>query len=91
MIDLMAYLGGIFLMISFVPQVVRTWNRKSAEDISLWMLLLTLISSVFYQIYAVMLHLTPVIIMNGVFLVLVVLLMVLKLVFDGYLKDAFDL
>ena len=86
MIDLMAYLGGSFLMACYLPQIVRTWRTKKAEDLSMWMLVLTLGSAVFYEIYAIMLDLIPVIVMNGVFLVLVFIQLLLKLVFDRRVK-----
>ena len=82
MIDLMAYLGGSFLMVCYLPQIVRTWRTKKVEDLSMWMIVLTLGSAVFYEIYASMLDLIPVIVMNGVFLVLVFIQLLLKLVFD---------
>ena len=80
-IDLMGYLGGIFLMISFLPQVVKTWKTKEADQISIFLLLLTLLSGIFYNIYAYMLDLLPVIIMNSIFVVLVVVQLILTLRF----------
>ena len=79
--DLTGYLGGLFLMISLIPQVYRTWRLKESDQISIVLLLLTLISAVFYEIYAVLLALTPVIIMNGVFFVLVTIQLILTLRF----------
>ena len=81
-VDLMAYLGGGFLMVCFVPQIVKTWRSKKAEELSLWMTVLTIMSALFYEIYAIMLDLLPVIIMNGAFLLLACIQLVLKLVFD---------
>ena len=82
MIDLMAYLGGGFLMVCFVPQIVKTWRSKKAEDLSLWMIVFTIMSALFYEIYAIMLDLLPVIIMNGAFLFLACIQLMLKLAFD---------
>ena len=73
-------------MVCYLPQIVRTWRTKKVEDLSLWMIVLTLVSTVFYEIYAIMLDLTPVIVMNGVFLVLVFIQLLLKLVFDRRVK-----
>ena len=80
-IDLMGYLGGIFLMISFLPQVIKTWKSKEADQISIFLLLLTLFSGIFYNIYAFMLDLLPVIIMNSIFVVLVIVQLILTLRF----------
>ena len=78
-IDLMGYLGGIFLMISFLPQVIKTWKSKEADQISIFLLVLTLLSGIFYNIYAFMLHLVPVIVMNSIFIVLVLIQLVMTL------------
>ena len=80
-IDLMGYLGGIFLMISFLPQVVKTWKTKEADQISIFLLILTLLSGVFYNIYAFMLDLIPVIVMNSIFIVLVLIQLIMTLRF----------
>ncbi len=86
MIDLMAYLGGSLLMACYLPQIFKTWHTKKAEDLSTWMIVLMIASAVFYEIYAIMLDLIPVIVMNGVFLVLVFIQLLLKLVFDRRVK-----
>ena len=70
-VDMFAYLGGFFLMISFLPQVIRSVRTRKTDDISLLLLCFTLVSGVFYELYAYFLSLTPVIIMNGLFLLLV--------------------
>ena len=80
-IDLMGYLGGIFLMISFLPQVIKTWKSREADQISIFLLVLTLLSGVFYNIYAYMLDLIPVIVMNTIFIVLVAIQLVFTLRF----------
>ena len=72
MIDLFGYLGGIFLMISFIPQVYKSWKLKETDQISIFLLLITLLSAVFYELYAFYLGLIPVLIMNGIFGLVVV-------------------
>ena len=79
LIDMAGYLGGIFLMISFLPQVIKTWKTKEADQISMLLIVLTLISALFYNIYAFMLDLTPVIIMNSIFFILVFLQLILTI------------
>ncbi len=82
MADLFAYAGGVLLMVSYVPQVFKTWRTKAAGDLSLLMLTTTVAQGFCYEVYAVMLNLTPVVIMNGVFLAVVVFQVLLKLVYD---------
>ncbi|MEM9381809.1 MAG: PQ-loop domain-containing transporter [Planctomycetota bacterium] len=82
MIELVGYAAGALLMLSFLPQVVQTILTREAGDISLWMLSITLGSAVLYEVYAAMLGLVPVLVMNGVFGLLVALEIALKLRFE---------
>lgn len=65
--DIIAYIAGVILMISFIPQIIKTKKTKKVDDLSLTMLLTTFVSSTLYEIYSIMLNLIPVIIMNGIF------------------------
>lgn len=76
-VDIIGFAAGFFLMISFLPQVVLTMKTKKADDISLLLLTFTLISGILYEIYAMMLSLFPVIVMNGIFTLLVIWQMIL--------------
>ncbi len=78
-IELTGYLGGIFLMFSFLPQVIKTWRVKEADQISILLLVLTLLSALFYNAYAYFLNLTPVLVMNTIFAVLVIIQLVLTI------------
>ena len=71
MLDLIGYTAGFFLMWSFLPQVIKTATTRTTEGLSVSMLVITLISGILYEIYAYMLGLTPVIIMNGIFVLTV--------------------
>ena len=82
--DIVGYFAGICLAFSFLPQVVKTYRSKTAEDVSRGLLLLSLGSAVGYEYYAWQLGLIPVVVMNGVFLVLVIVEIILKLKYDGW-------
>ena len=77
--ELVGYVAGILLMCSFLPQVIKTFRVKHADDVSLWMLLITLASALLYEIYSWQLGLVPVFIMNGIFALLVLTEIGLKL------------
>lgn len=87
MVDLIGYIAGFLAMITFLPQVVKTLRTKKADDISLWMLLLTLLANIFYEIYAVILNLTPVIIMIGIMSIIVILQIALTLKYKNRLTN----
>ena len=45
---LLGFLAGIFTTIAFPPQVIKTWNAKSAEDFSLIMFILFILGVVLW-------------------------------------------
>lgn len=81
-IDLLAYAAGTITAVCFLPQIYQTLRTRRANDVSLSMLLLTIASLILYEIYALVLSLWPVVIMNAVALVLVGVEVILKLYFD---------
>jgi len=80
-IDLFGYLGSFLSCITFIPQVYRTWQTKSAGDLSLTMLFIVLTSTVVWLVYAFALMLWPVIICNGIMFVLVAMLIYFKVTY----------
>ena len=80
MVEFIGYLAGFIAMWTFLPQVARTLKTKKSDDISLWMLALTLMSNILYEIYAIYLGLIPVIVMMGLMslVVLVQIFLTLK-------------
>ena len=77
--DLIGYMAGLLLALCFLPQVIKTWRTGDARDVSLVMLLLSFASAILYEVYAGLLGLWPVLIMNGLFGVLVAVEIVLKI------------
>ena len=57
MVEFIGYLAGFIAMVTFLPQVIRTLRIKKSDDISLWMLSLTLLANALYEIYAIALSL----------------------------------
>ena len=81
-VDLIGYAAGAILAICFLPQVWQTWKTRRADDVSFWMIVLTLLSAVLYEVYAALLGLWPVVIMNGIFGILVAIQLGLKILFS---------
>lgn len=78
-IELIGYLGGIFIMISFIPQVIKSYKTRSVEDLSVAMIGATIIGSIFWVIYGYLIQSTPVFIMNAVFGLIVCYQLYLKI------------
>ncbi len=85
MIEAIGYIAGFLAMITFLPQLIKTVRSKSADDISMLMLLLTLATNVLYIIYGALLRLYPIVIMVGIMTCTVILQILLKM---KYRNDA---
>ena len=77
--ELIGYLGGIFIMISFVPQVIKSYKTKSVSDLSLWMIIATLVGTIFWVIYGYLINSKPIIVMNIIFGVIFLFQLFLKI------------
>ena len=82
--------AAVCTTISFVPQLVRVWRRKSAWDISLTMFLLFSMGVALWLVYGLLIASYPVIAANAVTLTLAVAILVLKLRYDSRKPTATD-
>jgi MtN3 and saliva related transmembrane protein len=76
--DVIGYIGGIFIMISFIPQVVKSYKTKSVKDLSTLMIIATLIGTAFWITYGLLIKALPVILMNSLFEFIVLFQLFLK-------------
>jgi MtN3 and saliva related transmembrane protein len=67
---------------AFVPQVVRVWRLKRADEISLVTFLAFAVGTSVWLVYGFLIDSIPVIVANGVTLVLALTIVVLKLSYD---------
>ena len=81
--DLIGYLGGFFIMISFIPQVIKSYKTKSVKDLSMTMIITTIIGSIFWVTYGVIIKSMPVAIMNGIFGLIVINQFYLKIRYNN--------
>jgi MtN3 and saliva related transmembrane protein len=81
MIQWIGIVAGFLTTISFVPQILRTWRRQSADDLSLTMLVTFTVGVFGWLVYGLLSHQFPVVAANGVMLVLAVLLLGMKVRF----------
>ena len=76
--DALGYTAAVFATGSFVPQVIKTWRTRSAEDLSYLMLITHIIGMALWLVYGIMIQATPVVAANTVAILLDVALLVLK-------------
>jgi MtN3 and saliva related transmembrane protein len=73
--------AGALTTIAFVPQLLKTWKSRSAEDVSLGMLI-TFCTGVFlWFLYGLFIRSLPVILANAVTLLLAGTILVLKITY----------
>ncbi|WP_084186736.1 SemiSWEET transporter [Andreprevotia chitinilytica] len=80
--DLLGLAAGICTTIAFVPQVWMVWRSRSAKDISLGMYCIFVTGVVLWFVYGFVIHDLPVIVANGVTLLLAGAVLLMKLRFD---------
>jgi len=74
--------AAVCTTISFLPQLVRVWRRKSARDISLTMFLLFSFGVACWLIYGLGIGSGPIAVANAVTLALALAILALKLRYD---------
>jgi len=75
-------IAAVCTTISFVPQLVRVWQRKSASDISLSMFLLFSFGVACWLVYGIGIGSAPITAANAVTLALALAILTLKLRYD---------
>ena len=72
------YLGGTMTTLAFLPQVVKTLRTRETRSISLGMYLLFTAGVFLWLLYGIRLHALPMILANGITLLLSFVLLVAK-------------
>jgi MtN3 and saliva related transmembrane protein len=75
--------AAVCTTVAFLPQLIRVWRRKSAEDISLIMFLLFSAGVALWLVYGLRIGSFPVAAANAVTLALALAILVLKLRYSG--------
>lgn len=64
MITYLGYFAGCLTVISFLPQVIRTWKTHHTKDLSLAMFALLVTASSLWMVYGILIKDLPVILTN---------------------------
>ncbi len=82
-VDVLGYLAAFCTTIAFVPQVVLVWRRRSGEGVSAIMYAVLSAGIALWLTYGILLESWPVIVANGITLVLALAVLVMKWAFRG--------
>jgi MtN3 and saliva related transmembrane protein len=78
-IDALGYIAGLLTTLSCVPQVVKSWRTRSVHDLSTVMLVMLSAGLMFWIVYGIERDDWPILLTNGVSLLLWISLLWLKL------------
>ena len=68
--DIFGFIAACLTTIAFIPQLTKTWKNKSAEDVSISMLILFILGVFLWIVYGWETHALPVIIANVITFIL---------------------
>jgi len=80
-VNIFGYLAASLTTIAFLPQVIKTIRLKKTDEISLVMYLLFCLGLLFWLIYGLMITNIPLIIANGITLILATIILFFKIKF----------
>lgn len=75
------YMAACLTTVSFIPQVLKVWQTRSARDVSLGMYVLFSLGVAMWLLYGLMINAWPVVIANAITLLLAGAVLVMKLKF----------
>tara|TARA_Y100001968_G_scaffold270827_1_gene262175 strand:- start:373 stop:648 length:276 start_codon:yes stop_codon:yes gene_type:complete len=80
-IDLFGFSAAFLTTIAFLPQLYKIWQTKSAEDVSLIMLILFITGLICWIIYGSIIHSTPIVFANVVTFMFNFSILILKITY----------
>ncbi|MCK5332709.1 hypothetical protein KAJ41_02495 [Candidatus Parcubacteria bacterium] len=78
-IDILGYFAGVLIVMSLLPQTVKSWRTKSTRDLSVWRYIIYVVGLILWIVYALLIDNGPVAIMNGIGLILATIILYLKI------------
>ena len=81
--DIIGYIGSATVALLQVPQLLKTYKSKKADELAWGMILLNLFASIIWFSYGVMLEKIPIILANIIYFIATTCLIVMKLKYVG--------
>ena len=86
--DTYGFIAAVLTTVAFLPQLIKTYRTKSADDVSFSMLIMFIIGLVFWIIYAFKAKALPVLLANLITLILNTSILILKILFSKDINKA---
>ena len=81
-IDLFGFLAALLTTIAFLPQLYKTWETKSADDVSLVMLILFITGLICWIIYGLRINSIPILVANTMTFIFNFSILILKITYS---------
>ncbi len=78
-IDLFGFMAALLTTIAFLPQLYKTWKTRSANDVSLVMLILFIIGLICWIIFGIKINSIPILVANVITLIFNFSILILKI------------
>ena len=80
-IDLFGFLAALLTTIAFLPQLFKTWKTKSADDVSLIMLILFITGVACWIVYGIQIKSIPILTANIITFIFNFSILILKITY----------
>lgn len=80
-VKIIGIVAALCTTVAFVPQVIKTWQSKSAKDLSLGMFLLFFVGVCLWLVYGLIINDLPIILANLLTVVLAGIILVFKFIY----------
>ena len=81
-IDVFGFLAALLTTIAFLPQLYKTWQTKSADDVSIVMLILFITGLICWIIYGLKINSIPILVANLITLIFNLSILILKVTYS---------
>ncbi len=78
--QIVGYIAGVSVIILNIPQIYIIIKNKSSKNVSLFMIILNLISGALFLTYGILINQLPIIICNILYLLVSIILLICKIV-----------
>lgn len=82
--NIVGHIAGITTCITFIPQLIKVCNKKKAEDLSIWSLLIYETTSILWITYGFLINNFIIILYDTIILSVNTLLLISKIYFDNF-------
>ena len=81
-IEFFGFLAALLTTIAFLPQLYKTWKTRSADDVSLIMLILFIIGLICWIIYGLKINSLPILVANIITFIFNFSILILKITYS---------